>query len=70
MKAESYYTPHEIAVEGFKTLARNLGVSAALRFILQYERGEGDYTRERRHLLKGLTIESLQRTKRSRVQAT
>ena len=66
MKTEQYHTPHEIAVEGFKTLATNLGVSAALRFILQYERGEGDYTRERKRLLKGLTIESLQRPGRSR----
>ena len=31
----------------------------ALEFIHQYERGEGDYTRERREILKSFRLEGL-----------
>ena len=65
MNPETYQTPHDIAVRGFKTLVDNLGVGGALRFIQQYERGEGDYTAERKRLLRPFALESLrkQRTK-------
>ncbi len=50
MKTEtlSFY---EIRTIGFEALLRELGPAGAIRFIQQYETGQGDYTRERKKLL-------------------
>lgn len=53
-------TPQELRVEGFKVLSRGLGPAAALRFVLEYERGRGDYSRERHHLIDRLTVEQVE----------
>ena len=45
-------TPVEIQKAGWKALKKQLGLVGALRFILQYEKGEGDYTKLRRKLFK------------------
>jgi len=54
-----YRTPHEIAVKGFEALVEKLGPGGALQFIHQYETGRGDYTKERRAILKGVTLKKL-----------
>ncbi len=55
----SYRTPHELAVLGFEALVQKLGPDGALRFINMYERGSGDYTKERRRILRGVTLEKM-----------
>jgi hypothetical protein len=40
-------------------LKKQLGTVGALRFLLQYEKGEGDYTKLRRKMFKGETVERL-----------
>jgi hypothetical protein len=52
-------TPVEIQKAGWKALKKQLGLVGALRFLLQYEKGEGDYTKLRRELFKDETVESL-----------
>ncbi len=52
-------TPVEIQRAGWEALKRQLGVAGALKFLLQYERGEGDYTKLRRKFFKGKTVKSL-----------
>ena len=52
-------TPIEIQKSGWEALKRKLGVVGALRFLLQYEKGGGDYTKLRRELFKDETVESL-----------
>ena len=42
-----------------KALKNQLGLVGALRFLLQYEKGERDYTKLRRELFKDETVESL-----------
>jgi len=54
-------TPTEIQKAGWKALREELGLSGALRFVLQYEKGQGDYTSLRRELFKGETVETLVR---------
>lgn len=44
-------TPAEIRERGFQALVKELGYADALRFLLQYESGRGDYTEERGALL-------------------
>jgi len=41
----------EIRTIGFEALIRELGPAGAIRFIQQYETGQGDYTRDRKKLL-------------------
>jgi hypothetical protein len=38
---------------------RELGYVDAMRFLLQYETGQGDYTRDRRQFLPPWTVEEL-----------
>lgn len=49
----------EIRAEGFRALVERLGVADALRFIQQYESGQGDYTAERHEWLDSLTVDEL-----------
>jgi hypothetical protein len=41
-------TLYQIRVVGFEALIRELGPAGAIRFIQQYETGQGDYTRNRK----------------------
>jgi len=52
-------TPIEIQKAGWEALKKQLGLVGALRFLLQYERGEGDYTKLRKELFKDETVESI-----------
>lgn len=49
----------EIKTKGWVALVKELGYSGATKFILLYETGEGDYTKERKELFKGITIEEI-----------
>ncbi len=51
-------TPVEIQKAGWEALKKQLGLPGALRFLLQYERGEGDYTKLRQKYVKGKTVKS------------
>lgn len=44
-------TLYEIRSLGFEALLRELGPAGAIRFIQQYETGQGDYTRDRKKWL-------------------
>ena len=59
MRQMSNLTPVEIQKAGWEALKKQLGLVGALRFILQYEKGEGDYTKLRKELFKNETVESL-----------
>ena len=52
-------TPVEIQRAGWGALKKQLGLPGALRFLLQYEKGEGDYTKLRKKYFKGKTVKSL-----------
>ncbi len=52
-------TPVEIQKAGWEALKKKLGLPGALRFLLQYDKGEGDYTKLRRKYFKGKTVKSL-----------
>ena len=45
--------------EGIRLLVREIGAADAACFISQFTTGFGDYTKERKELFKGLTIEEL-----------
>lgn len=51
----------EIRKEGLKALRDKLGVDGMIKFIQMYSKCEGDYTKERREILKELDEEDLQK---------
>lgn len=62
MTTSNYKTPHELANAGFDILLKQLGPGGAIGFLHQYEKGEGDYTRERKRILKGFSLSSIRST--------
>jgi hypothetical protein len=50
---------YEIRMEGWKALTERLGAAGAMRFMMQYDPGHGDYSRERHQLFADLTVEEL-----------
>src|SRR5437870_4015414 len=51
--------PAELRRRGIELLVRELGYADAMRFLLQFEAGHGDYTRDRDQFLPVLTDEQL-----------
>ena len=60
MKTETL-SLYEIRTIGFEALLRELGAAGAIRFIQQYEAGQGDYTRDRKKLLPRKSIREIGR---------
>jgi len=54
-------TYEQIRLAGFKALERELGVVGMIRFLQQYEIGDGDYTKDRHNWLKDEDVETLAR---------
>ncbi len=58
---EEYLTPNAIRKMGIDALTRELGPVGMVRFLHQFDPGEGDYTKERDALLAGITMEDVLR---------
>ena len=56
--------PVELCQQGFTALVAALGWVNAVRFLQQYEVGQGDYTEERYHFLPDWDAETLVRKAR------
>ena len=52
-------TPAEVRRVGWEVLREKLGPDGALKFILDYDQGEGDYTELRKELFKGKTVKNI-----------
>lgn len=48
--------PAELRRRGLEILVRELGYVNAMRFLLQYETGQGDYTRDRDQILPNWSV--------------
>lgn len=64
MKSERL-TDAEIRAHGWQALVDRLGLTGALRFTMQTERGTGDYARHRHRALGGLSVDQLLNRMRS-----
>jgi hypothetical protein len=51
--------PAELRRRGLEVLVPELGYVDAMRFLLQYETGHGDYTRDRHLFLRDCSIEEM-----------
>jgi hypothetical protein len=52
-------TSAEVRRAGWEALRDKLGPVSALRFMLDYERGEGNYAELRREIFKGKTVQDI-----------
>jgi hypothetical protein len=59
MSGSSPMSLYQIRMEGWKALTERLGPAGAMRFMMQYDPGHGDYTKERRDIFAELTIDTL-----------
>ena len=50
---------YELRHEGWKALTERLGISGAIRFLMQYDPGHGDYTVERQTLFADLSLDDV-----------
>ena len=58
-KVISQLSEQELRKEGWIALVKRLGVSGATRFLLQYESGFGDYTKERRKIFADKSVQDI-----------
>ena len=59
MNRASFLSSYEIRAEGWRALTERLGVSGAIRFLMEYDPGHGDYVEERRELFGDLTMDEV-----------
>ena len=52
-------TPAEVRRAGWDALREKLGPASALKFILDYDRGDGNYTELRKKLFKDKTVRNI-----------
>ena len=52
-------TIEELKIDGWKALTSTLGLSEATRFLLQYQKGSGDYTKYRKKIFKNLSVKDI-----------
>jgi hypothetical protein len=58
-------TLNEVREEGLKALCERLGRADTIRFLQQFETGNGDYARERRPWAESITLEEIERLSKS-----
>ena len=52
-------TIDQLKESGWKALVKELGPAEATRFILQYQKGDGDYLEKRKKVFKDITLDSI-----------
>ena len=52
-------TPQQIRVAGLAALSRELGLVGMIRFMQQFEMGQGDYSKERHMWLDKYTVDDI-----------
>ena len=61
MNTSSALSMYQIRMEGWKALTERLGPAGAMRFMMQYDPGHGDYSKERHEIFAPLTLDELLR---------
>jgi len=61
--------PAELRRRGFEILVRELGYLNAVKFLLQFETGTGDYSRDRDQLIPSWSLEEMIRRSDELVRA-
>jgi hypothetical protein len=59
MSTSSSMSLYQIRMEGWRALTERLGPSGAMRFMMQFDPGHGDYSKERHEIFSSLTMDDL-----------
>lgn len=59
MKVYIDLSPAEIRKEGWEALVSQMGVAKSLRFLLEYEKGYGNYTELRKEMFADQTVHDI-----------
>ncbi|OIO75408.1 MAG: hypothetical protein AUJ85_03180 [Elusimicrobia bacterium CG1_02_37_114] len=59
MQTVNHMVNEEIRIEGWNALVTRLGVAGATRFLLEYQSGKGNYTKERKHIFHQRTVRQI-----------
>ena len=59
MKTTVDLTPLEIRKAGWHALMSQLGAAGSLKFLLEYNKGEGNYTELRKEIFKDQTVDDI-----------
>ena len=59
MSKSSSMSAYQIRLEGWKALTERLGPAGAMRFMMQYDPGHDDYTKERQQIFADLELDDL-----------
>jgi len=54
-------TPQQIRVAGLAALARELGLVGMIRFMQQFEMGQGNYSKDRHQWLDQYTVDDIEK---------
>lgn len=54
-------TPAELNRRGFQALTKELGLAAAIRYVQQFDHGQGDYTTERQQWADSVSLEDIEK---------
>jgi len=52
-------SPPEIRKAGWNALKSKMGIAGSLKFLLEYNKGEGDYTTLRREIFQGKRVQDI-----------
>ena len=52
-------TPSAIRKAGWQALKSQLGIPRSLKFLLEYDKGEGNYTELRKEIFEGKNVEDI-----------
>ena len=59
MNAINYKTENEIQELGIETLRNGIGVVGLIRFLQQFDKGHGNYVKDRQQWQKDYTVETI-----------
>lgn len=59
MKSLVDLSPPEIRKRGWNALKAELGIAGSLKYLLEYEKGEGDYTRLRKEMFENKKVKDI-----------
>lgn len=59
MSVVNYKTEHEIQQLGIEALRKGIGVVGLIRFMQQFDKGRGDYVKDRQNWQKEYTVDTL-----------
>lgn len=66
MLITSYKTENEVQQLGIEAIRKGIGVVGLIRFMQHFDKGHGDYVKDRQHWQKDYTVDTLVKSMKAR----